>query len=106
MPLYGGLWPIFHAFINNEKTVGVSAHIMNNKIDTGYVLYKKEVLIDKNDTIFTLYKKCFDISAEVIIEALKKVENIHIHNNDEVQYFSFPTHNDWKVFRNQKGKFI
>ena len=64
LPSYAGLWPIFHAYINDEKFVGVTVHIMNNKVDSGNILYQKEIPIKKDDTIFSLYMKSFDISAK------------------------------------------
>jgi len=109
LPLYAGLWPVFHAFIKREKNVGVSVHIMTEKIDAGLIIAQKKIAININDTIFTLYKKCFDISAGVIISALDKINNFNNFNNydsEKLQYFSFPTREDWKLLRKRNGRFI
>ena len=109
LPSYGGLWPIFHAYINREKYVGVSVHIMNKKIDSGHILSQEKIQIEKIDTIFTLYKKCFNISSRVVISALDKIRKSDmslIQNNYETSYFSFPQKKDWKLFRKYGGKFI
>ena len=109
LPSYKGLWPVFHAYINNETSVGVSVHTMNNQIDSGIILSSKELKIEKNDSIYNLYKKCFDESVEVLIQALQKVEendysDCRISNKDS--YFSWPSSDDWIKFRKMKGRFI
>ena len=90
LPSYAGLWPIFHAYINDEKFVGVTVHIMNNKVDSGNILYQKEIPIKKDDTIFSLYMKSFDISAKAIILALENLNNTMTPKNQKSSYYSFP----------------
>ena len=106
LPSYAGLWPIFHAYINDEKFVGVSVHKMNNKIDSGDILHQEKIPIKKNDTIFSLYMKSFKISARAIILSIKHLDKSISPQNSNDSYFSFPTNADWKVFRDKGGKFI
>ncbi len=106
LPSYAGLWPIFHAYINDEKFVGVSVHKMNNKIDSGDILYQEKIPIKKNDTIFSLYMKSFKISSRAIILSIENLDKSISPQNSNDSYFSFPTNADWKVFRDKGGKFI
>ena len=109
LPSYGGLWPIFHAYKNNEKYTGVSAHLMTKKIDGGKVISQKKIQINSNDTIADLYKKCFKISSSVVLDALEKISNKDFSehkNNNKESYFSFPSNDDWKKFRKKGGIFI
>lgn len=112
LPSYGGLWPVFQALRNNEQKVGVTVHIMSNKIDKGAILAQKEIEVQKYDTVDSLYQQCFKISAEVCIDALNVLDN----NSKKQQltstakkidsYFSFPTKEQWKEFRERSKKFI
>lgn len=112
LPSYGGLWPIFQALREQEKYVGVSVHLMTEDIDVGKILAQKEVKILKNDTVSSLYEKCFEISASVSIDALNLLSldlqsktnlNKGIHKKS---YYSFPSKDQWNEFRSNKCKFI
>lgn len=106
LPSYAGLWPIFHAYINDEKFVGVSVHKMNDKIDSGDILHQEKIPIKKNDTIFSLYMKSFKISSRAIILSIEHLDKSISPQNSNDSYFSFPTKADWKLFREKGGKFI
>tara|TARA_B100000214_G_C23919576_1_gene605363 strand:+ start:114 stop:890 length:777 start_codon:yes stop_codon:yes gene_type:complete len=109
LPAYGGLWPVFQAVRKKEKKVGVSIHTMEKKIDKGILLAQKVIKIEKEDTVDTLYQKCFACSAQLVLDAIKKIEinNIQpISNNYIPSYFSFPKKRHWKQFRKTGIKFI
>ena len=109
LPSYKGLWPIFHAFINKEKFIGVSIHKMNNFIDGGDVISSATIEIKSTDTIFSLYQKAFKISVEELINALDIIENNKSYKysrNIKESYYSWPDKKDWKKFRKLNGKFI
>jgi len=109
LPSYGGLWPVFQAFRSGEKYVGVSVHIMDKKIDAGCVLSYKKIEIGKGDSLADLYEKCFDISAELVCDALDKIRSANYASPEEQfspSYFSFPTKSHWVQFRKMNGRFI
>ena len=109
LPSYKGLWPIFHAFINQEEFIGVSIHKMNNLIDGGDVIANAKIKIKPTDTIFSLYQKAFKSSVIELINALDRIENNkHYKYTTDVResYYSWPDKNDWKKFRELNGKFI
>jgi len=109
LPAYGGLFPIFRAMINREKKIGVTIHHMVEKVDKGKVIYQELFSVKKDDTLFSLYQKSYDISVRAIIKAL---EIIQYHNkpivikNLKPSYYSFPTNKDWRTFFNKGNKFI
>jgi len=108
LPSFGGLWPIFHA-VRLSEPIGVSAHMMAEKIDTGEILTQKEILLESGDTLYDLYEKTFIISSDLIIEALNKIRiNDYSSpiNNYKTSYFSWPDDDDWKQFRTKGGKWI
>jgi len=110
LPSYKGLWPVFHSYKNGEFYTGASIHIMNSKIDNGLVLASKKVPIGNDDTLFTLYKLCFKVSVDVLLEAMQKIScddfSPVLISNVEESYFSFPTAIDWYNFRLRGGRFI
>lgn len=108
LPSYGGLWPVFQAVRRGEEQVGVSVHLMNEKIDRGVILSQEKIRISPNDTIDSLYKKCFAISASVTIRALQNIEKgIETVQNDYTpSYYSFPSRQNWQEFRKRKRGFI
>lgn len=109
LPSYGGLWPVFQAYVHGESHVGASVHMMVAKIDAGKVLAQEEIPVEKGDTIADLYKKCFHCSSDVILRALEKIRNNDlstVENGRERSYFSFPTDEAWKIFRKKGGRFV
>lgn len=109
LPSYGGLWPVFQAVRSGENEVGVSVHTMEQSIDKGVLLAQTFVSVEKGDTIDLLYQKCFSRSADTVLKALDRIEKndvIPLDNNFSPSYFSFPTKQHWKEFREKKIPFI
>lgn len=74
LPAYRGAAPIQWVIINGEKKTGVTIMQMAKGIDTGDMLLKKEVLIDEKETGESLHDKLSAAGAELIVEALSKLE--------------------------------
>ena len=70
LPKYRGASPIQHVIIDGEEKTGVTIMQMDAGLDTGDMLYKKEVIIEDTDTFETLHDKLMDIGGEAIVEAL------------------------------------
>ncbi len=75
LPKYRGAAPIQWSVINREKETGVTAMIMNTKLDVGDILLVKKEPIHRNDTSETLYNRLAKLGADLLIETLKSVEN-------------------------------
>lgn len=110
LPSYRGLWPVFQACRNGEKSTGVSVHTMDRLIDRGIILSQREVPIRPGDTVTSLYDKCYQASVEALLEALNRVRRKdfypHYTNGAAPSYFSFPTREHWREFRQRGGRFI
>lgn len=74
LPAYRGAAPIQWVIINGEKKTGVTIMQMAKGLDTGDMLLKKEVLIDEKETGESLHDKLMAAGAELIVEALPKIE--------------------------------
>jgi methionyl-tRNA formyltransferase len=109
LPAYGGIYPIFWCLLNNEKQVGVSVHTMTEKIDEGVVISQTSLPINTKDTFFSLFEKCFQLSADVAISAIQKVEKGDLEpvvSGLEKSYYSYPTLNDVRRFRKMAKKML
>jgi len=75
LPRYRGAAPINWAIINAEKKSGVSIMYVSLKMDSGPVILQKEIKIEENDTAISLEEKLRDLGAELLMEALKIIDN-------------------------------
>lgn len=74
LPKYRGAAPIQWAIINGEKETGVTIMQMDKGIDTGDMLLKESVHIEKEDTGETLHDKLAEAGACLIVKALSQIE--------------------------------
>ena len=74
LPKYRGAAPTNWAIINGEKTSGVTIIKLNEKMDEGDIILKKEIAIDNEDTNITLSEKLSDLGADALVEAIKLIE--------------------------------
>lgn len=109
LPKYRGLMPTFWVMKNNEKKTGVSVFYVDEGIDSGPIIFQKEVKIG-NKTLQELIKCTKKIGMEAIahsIELIQKDKVQLIKNNDsEKTYFSFPKRNDVLEFNKIGKKFF
>jgi len=75
LPRYRGAAPINWAIINAEKKAGVSIMYVSLKMDSGPVILQKEIRIEEADTAVTLEEKLRILGAELLMEALKIIDN-------------------------------
>ena len=71
LPKYRGRHPITWAFLNDEKKVALSIHLINEKIDQGLLLGKYFVSRNYNDDEKTIKNKIFKIIPKTIRLAKK-----------------------------------
>ena len=74
LPKYRGSSPIQHVIIDGEEKTGVTIMQMDAGIDTGDMLYKKEIPIADTDDYETLHDKLMALGGEAIVEALSLLE--------------------------------
>ena len=74
LPKYRGPAPVNWAIINNETTTGITVIKVEEKVDSGDILLKKEIAIDSLDNAFTLNKKLSLAGAPLLLEALNLIE--------------------------------
>ena len=70
LPKYRGAAPIQWAILNNEPKTGLTVMRMDEGLDTGPILFKREVPILEDETAGQLHDRLSQLAGEVIIEAL------------------------------------
>jgi len=73
LPKYRGAAPIARALIAGEKKTGITFIKMNERMDQGDILFKKSILIEKNDNSVLLDKKLSELAARHVNDVLKKI---------------------------------
>jgi len=110
LPKYRGMMPNFWQMYHDEKSVGMTVHEINPKIDDGRIILQSQVDIEPDETLDALIKRTKRIGAHLMIEAIEMIRTNkvrYIENRaDKGSYFSFPTREDVKEFRRRKKRIL
>ena len=74
LPRYRGASPIQHAIIDGEKETGITIQQMDAGVDTGDILYKTSIPIERDDNYETLHDKLMKLGGEAVTETLSLLE--------------------------------
>jgi len=75
LPKYRGAAPIQRAVMNGEKITGVTTMLLNEGMDEGDILLKKEIKIEENDTAGTLFDRLKGVGAELLLDTIKRMND-------------------------------
>jgi len=78
LPNYRGAAPINWAIINGETKTGVSTFFIDEKIDTGAVIFQEEVAIAKSETVGSLHNTLMDLGSQLILKTVKTISEGNI----------------------------
>ncbi|CAM1341015.1 methionyl-tRNA formyltransferase [Tenacibaculum amylolyticum] len=70
LPEYRGAAPINWAIINGETTTGVTTFFIDDKIDTGAMILRKEVAIDPDEIVGELHDRLMHVGADLVVETV------------------------------------
>jgi methionyl-tRNA formyltransferase len=70
LPAYAGFSPLIWALINDEKEVGVTAHIMNEELDAGDIVLQRAVPVEPADTTVDLFHKTLELFGPITVDGL------------------------------------
>lgn len=62
LPLFRGATPVQSVLLAGENKSGTTLQFMNKGLDTGDVIYQKEIAIEKSDNATRLFEKLVDLS--------------------------------------------
>lgn len=74
LPQYRGAAPINWAIINGEKTSGVTTFFLNEEIDAGKIILKKEIPIGDSENFGEYYDRLKIVGADLVLETLELLE--------------------------------
>jgi len=75
LPKLRGGAPIHHAIINGDKVTGITIMYMDEKMDSGDIISRREVAILDSDNLDSLYNKMSIVGSELLIDTLPNIIN-------------------------------
>ena len=73
LPKLRGGAPIHHAIINGDKMTGITIMYMDKKMDSGDIIYQKEIPINIDDNLDSLYEKMSYLGRDTLMEILPDI---------------------------------
>ncbi len=110
LPRYKGMMPNFWQLYHGEKTVGITIHKINPRIDEGEIILQKKVTVIAGESLDALIKRTKRLGAHCMAEAIERVRKSGVqpieNRIDQSSYFSFPTKQDVRKFRQMGHKLL
>ena len=75
LPKYRGGAPIHHAIIDGEKKTGITVMYMDKKMDSGDIISQREIIIEEQDNLDSLYEKMSYLGRDLLIDTLPSIIN-------------------------------
>ena len=92
LPKYRGRTPHVWAIINNEKSTGITAHLIDAGCDTGAIVLQKKIKIEKNDTgndLLSKFKLTYPEMVTDVLTLIKKGElECELQDEAKATYFN------------------
>ncbi len=73
LPQYRGAAPINWALIHGEPKTGVTTFFIDEKIDTGEIIFKEEVPISKRETAGTLHDTLMRVGSKLVLKTVHAI---------------------------------
>jgi len=75
LPNYRGAAPINWALINGEKETGITTFFIDEKIDTGNLIFKETIPLDPEETAGELHDRLMEAGAQLVVKTVKAIES-------------------------------
>ncbi|NOR76617.1 MAG: methionyl-tRNA formyltransferase [Draconibacterium sp.] len=75
LPQYRGAAPLNWAVINGETKTGVTTFLLDHKIDTGKIIFKRKIEIGENDTVGDIHDDLMVIGAKLVVKTVDALAN-------------------------------
>ena len=89
LPKYRGAAPIQRAIIDGENVTGVSIMQMDEGLDTGDVILKKQIDILENDNFENVHDKLIEVSCKGLLEVISLFEKGEITRTQQGENFTY-----------------
>jgi methionyl-tRNA formyltransferase len=95
LPFYKGRHPIFHAIVNGEKHIGVTLHLVNEKIDDGGIIAIDKIKLGYRDTQKDILNQLPNSINRMIPVLYKSIKGkIEPNENNHGKYYPPVSRND------------
>ena len=78
-------WSIYY-----KKPLGISAHFITPKIDSGFLIYKEKLPLYKNDTPFDVTLRLLEQQQDILIKTLEILEKKDIKDLEDISNYDTP----------------
>jgi methionyl-tRNA formyltransferase len=106
LPHYKGMMPTFWQVYRGERTVGLTVHYMNEKLDEGDVLLQESIAVVPGESLDSLIRRSKRRAAHCVAHVLRQVQAGDAAprplDRSSGSYFTFPTLAEIRDFR-RKG---
>lgn len=75
LPDYRGAAPINRVIMNGETTTGVTTFLLKQEIDTGNIIFRKQVNIGDDMTAGELHDRLMSVGADLLVETVRSIED-------------------------------
>jgi len=75
LPAYAGFSPLIWALLNDEREVGVTAHLMDDTLDAGPIVLQRAVPVGPADTTTDLFHKTLELFGPITVDGLAEIES-------------------------------
>lgn len=89
LPAHRGPNPFRACIIANDSETGVTFHVIDEGIDTGDIVEQGRIAIRNGDTAGSLVRRCSDLSAELVIDILDRIERDGLHGEPQDESKAF-----------------
>jgi methionyl-tRNA formyltransferase len=90
LPKYAGGAPLVWAIINGEKETGVTLFRLDDGVDDGAIIEQQKISIEYEDTIKEVYAKATEASKEMLLRALKNIDQVQFVPQDKSKIEVWP----------------
>ena len=73
LPAYAGFSPLIWALLNDEREVGVTAHLMDETLDAGPIVLQRAVPVGPADTTTDLFHKTLELFGPITVDGLAAI---------------------------------
>lgn len=98
LPNYRGAAPINWAIINGETKTGVTTFFIDEKIDTGAMIFQEEIAIDPTENAGSLHDKLMTLGSALVVKTVQHIEKDEvtttIQSNSEDIKTAYKIHRD------------
>lgn len=70
LPQYRGAAPLNWVIINGETKTGVTTFLLDHEIDTGKILFRREIEIGENDTVGDIHDLLMETGAKLVLDTV------------------------------------